>query len=238
MLEIKGISKSFGRRKVLDGLDMTVDSGQIVALMGPNGAGKTTLLRIVSTLTSPSSGDVLIDGESVFQDSVYARGSIGVVGHSTYIYDDLTPLENLKFYLSMNGIVGKGAEDLARSLLDRVGLTHRINDRSAVLSRGMRQRLAIARALSHSPKILLLDEPFSSLDQRGVEILTEMLENEREKGRSIIVITHEFSRITSLMDRADILIRGKIHRSFGSEELSNMDLRSSYREIVLEAGGQ
>jgi ABC-type multidrug transport system ATPase subunit len=138
----------------------------------------------------------------------------------------------------MNGIIGKGAEDHARSLIDRVGLAHRINDRSAVLSRGMRQRLAIARALSHSPKILLLDEPFSSLDQRGVEILTEMLENEREKGRSIIVITHEFSRITSLMDRADILIRGKIHRSFSSKELSNIDLRSSYREIVLEAGGQ
>lgn len=174
MIEAKEVSKHFGRRKVLNSLDLKVGDGEIVALMGPNGSGKTTLLRILATLATPSGGDVLLQGRSVYEDPVPARRSIGVVGHSTYTYDDLTALENLRFYWSMNGLPGAQFEDAGASMLRRVGLSHRMNDRAAVFSRGMRQRLAIARALIHSPKVLLLDEPFSSLDQKGVDILSQI----------------------------------------------------------------
>lgn len=229
MIEARGVSKHFGRRKVLSSLDLTVGDGEIVALMGPNGSGKTTLLRILATLTSPSGGDVLLQGRSVFEDPVLARKSIGVVGHSTYTYDDLTALENLRFYWSMNGLPASRFKDSGPELLRRVGLSHRINDRAAVFSKGMRQRLAIARALIHSPKVLLLDEPFSSLDQKGVEILSQILQEERAKGCSLLVVTHDIERISALADRADVLSGGRVVQSFGSDEVRRGELGRSYR---------
>ena len=171
MIEAKSLSKRYGRRAVLDNLDLAIADGEIVALMGPNGAGKTTLLRVMSTLAEPTGGDVLLDGRSVFDDPVVSRRSIGMVGHSTFTYDDLTALENLRFYWSLNGLPSQNFDATGKDLLRRVGLGHRMNDRAAVFSKGMRQRLAIARAVLHSPKVLLLDEPFSSLDDKGIEVL-------------------------------------------------------------------
>ena len=174
MIEARGISKAFGRRKVLDKIDLVVGDGEVVALMGPNGAGKTTLLRILATLLEPSSGDVVIQSVRVFDDPATARKAIGVIGHSPYVYDDLTALENLSFYWSMYGLPRAKFEDAGNAMLDRVGLSHRKHDRASVFSKGMRQRLAIARALLHSPDVLLLDEPFSSLDQKGVNMLSQI----------------------------------------------------------------
>lgn len=229
MLEARGVSKYFGRRRVLSGLDLRIGDGEIVALMGPNGSGKTTLLRIMATLLEPSAGDVLLDGTSVYEDPVLARRSLGVVGHSTYTYDDLTALENLRFYWLMNGKPGRGFQSAGTALLRRVGLSHRANDKAAVFSRGMRQRLAIARALIHSPKVMLLDEPFSSLDQKGVDILTQVLLEERAKGASVLVVTHDVQRISELADRASILENGAVSRSFSSAEIRSGELESGYR---------
>ncbi len=230
MIEARGVSKHFGRRKVLNSLDLKVGDGEIVALMGPNGSGKTTLLRILATLTMPSGGDILLQGRSVYEDPVPARKSIGVVGHSTYTYDDLTALENLKFYWSMNDLPRAQFKDAGVSMLRRVGLSHRMNDRAAVFSKGMRQRLAIARALIHSPRILLLDEPFSSLDQKGVDILSQVLLEERGNGRSILVVTHDIERISALANRADVLLRGRIAHSFSSDQIRQGELERSYRQ--------
>lgn len=232
MIEARGISKHFGRRKVLNSLDLSVGDSEIVALMGPNGSGKTTLLRILSTLTSPSGGDVLLQGVSVYEDPVLARKSIGVVGHSTYTYDDLTALENLRFYWTMNGLPASQFGDAGPALLRRVGLSHRMNDRAAVFSKGMRQRLAIARGLINSPKVLLLDEPFSSLDQKGVDILSQILLEERGKGTSILVVTHDIGRISALATRADVLAGGRIAQSFGSGEIGRGELDRSYRQAA------
>lgn len=214
---------------------MRVGDGEIVALMGPNGAGKTTLLRILSTLISPSSGDVLIGGKSVYEDTVVARKQIGVVGHSTYAYDDLTALENLRFHWSLHGLPRGDFEKKGVELLRRVGLAHRMNDRTSVFSKGMRQRLAIARALITSPSVLLLDEPFSSLDQKGVDILSQILLEEKASGRSILIVTHDAQAIKAFVDRADVLSDGRISKSFDSESVRRGEVEAGYK-ASLEAG--
>ena len=229
MIEARAVTKRFGRRTVLNGLNLKIDDGEIVALMGPNGAGKTTLLRLMSTLAEPSGGDVLLGGKSVYDDPVIARRSIGVVGHSTYTYDDLTAMENLRFYWAMNGLPRKDFEATGKRLLQRVGLSHRMNDRVAVFSKGMRQRLAVARAILHSPKVLLLDEPFSSLDEKGNEVLSQILSEERSRGVSILIVTHDIQRISSLADRAEVLVRGKIERSFDRAAIARGELEAGYR---------
>ncbi len=229
LIEAKAITKRFGRRTVLDHLNLKVGDGEISALMGPNGAGKTTLLRLMSTLATPTHGDVLLDGRSVFEDPVIARRSIGVVGHSTYTYDDLSALENLGFYWALNGMPKKAFGSAGPALLQRVGLSHRMHDRAAVFSKGMRQRLAIARAVMHSPKVLLLDEPFSSLDEKGNEVLSQILVEERSRGASILIVTHDIQRIARLADRAEVLAHGRIVRSFDRASIAAGALESEYR---------
>ncbi len=236
MIEARAITKRFGRRTVLDQLSLKVNDGEISALMGPNGAGKTTLLRLMSTLATPTKGDVLMDGKSVFEDPVVSRRSIGVVGHSTFTYDDLTALENLSFYWSLNGLPKRGFETAGPALLQRVGLSHRMHDRVSVFSKGMRQRLAIARAVMHSPKVLLLDEPFSSLDEKGNEILSQIMAEERSKGSSILIVTHDIQRIAKLADRAEVLAHGRVIRSFDRASITAGSLESEYRassEVVI-----
>lgn len=210
--------------------------GEIVALLGPNGAGKTTLLRILSTLTRPDKGEVLLDGLDIYEEPVDARKKLGVVGHSNYLYDDLSPIENLRFYWSMNSLPKEGFESTAEGVLGRLGIMHRMNDRVSVLSKGMRQRLAIARALIHSPKVLLLDEPYSSLDQKGVEILTAMLSEQRAKGVSVVIVTHDASRIAELADRVDVLLEGKICKTFARQDLAKNDFEQEYRASIEGAG--
>lgn len=229
MIEARGISKIFGRRGVLDDVDLVVGDGELVALMGPNGAGKTTLLRIMATLLEPSSGEVYVQSVAVRDDPLRARRAIGVIGHSPYVYDDLTALENLSFYWSMYGLPRAGFERAGPEMLERVGLSHRMHDRTAVFSRGMRQRLAIARALLHSPGVLLLDEPFSSLDQKGVAALSQILLEEKSRGRSVLVVSHDVERISSLADRAEILSGGKVARTYHAEEIAKGGLEAGYR---------
>lgn len=226
------MGKHFGRRTVLKGVDIKVGDGEIVALMGPNGAGKTTLLRVLATLIEPSSGSIFLDGVDVHDDPVVARKAIGVVGHSTYTYDDLSALENLRFYWLMNGLPSKKFEDQGKNILTRVGLAHRMNDRAAIFSKGMRQRLALARAIVHSPKVLLLDEPFSSLDLKGVDILSQILIEERAKGCAVLVITHDTQRIAALADRADLLLGGRIAGSFDSAAIKRGELELGYKASV------
>ena len=229
MIQARGIVKTFGRRKVLDKVDLVVGDGELVALMGPNGAGKTTLLRILATLLEPTAGDVVVKSFVLRDDPVAARKAIGVIGHSPYVYDDLTALENLSFFWSMYGLPRSDFEVSGPAILRRVGLSHRMHDRAGFFSKGMRQRLAIARALLHSPEILLLDEPFSSLDQKGVDLLSQILTDEKAKGKSILVVSHDVQRISTMADRAEILSGGRIARTYDSEAIRSGGLVSGYR---------
>jgi heme exporter protein A len=224
VLEARGLTKRLGRRAVLAELDLVLRSGELVALLGENGAGKTTLLRCLAGLAQPGSGAVIA---SAARDRRRARRAIGYVGHETLLYAALSARENLVFASRLYGRVD--AEHIAR-LLGELGLS-RVADRSVdSLSRGMRQRLALARALVHRPAVLLLDEPWSSLDPIAAAHLDERLLRFREAGGTALYATLEVMRSTALSDRALLLRHGRV------ETLAEAPIRAEILSRALAGG--
>ncbi len=207
-LEVKGLTKSFGLKPILRGVDLVLGRGECIALLGANGAGKTTLLRVLAGLTGPSAGTVCIEGWDIVHDAQQVRGLVGFVGHQAYLYEELTVLENLLFFGRMYGV--KQKEQRASELLSRVGLEKRAQERVGSLSRGQVQRLAIARALLHSPRLLLLDEPDTGLDQQGNELLETLLHEHIAQDGAVLFSTHQLERAAKLSDHIVILNTGRI----------------------------
>ena len=226
MIKLHQLSKNYGLNPVLRGVDLHVQAGEFVALVGGNGAGKTTLLRIVATLLSPTSGQVVIGGWPLPQHSMRVRQHIGYVSHQSLLYDDLTAAENLAFFARLYSV------DLAKinSVLKRVGLFARQRDPVRTFSRGMVQRLAIARATLHEPDVLLLDEPYTGLDQEAARLLDGLLEQEVKAGRTILMITHDLIHGLHLCDRIAILNRGKIVCEIKSKEVDEAEFLRIYKE--------
>ena len=168
-IEARHLVKNFGSRRVLRGLDLVVNPGEIVALIGMNGAGKTTLMRILSTLSNPDAGRLLLNGIPVRENAVEVRRQIGAVLHAPMLYSNLTAAENLRFYCKLFDL--KDADERIRASLETVNLAARGSDLVRTYSRGMQQRLAIARALIHQPRVLFMDEPYTGLDQASAERL-------------------------------------------------------------------
>jgi ABC-2 type transport system ATP-binding protein/heme exporter protein A len=208
MIEIKNISKLYGRFHALDNIDLTVGSDDFTAVLGRNGAGKTTLLKILATLLKPSGGEILINGHNIRKDSYAVLKQMGMVSHQTYIYSDLTAKENLSFYSKFYDV--PHAEKKINDLLEKVGLAHRADESVRRFSRGMQQRLSIARALIHDPKILLLDEPYTGLDQKASEFLDHILLEYHGKGNCILIVTHDIERIAGIAKRAVVFDKGKV----------------------------
>lgn len=208
MIEIKNVSKLFGRFHALDNIDLNISSNEFVAILGRNGAGKTTLLKILATLLKPSSGHIHISGHNIRKDSYVVLQQMGMVSHQTYIYSDLTAKENLAFYAKFYDVTN--AKDKIQSLLEKVGLAHRSDESVRRFSRGMQQRLSIARALLHDPKILLLDEPYTGLDQKASEFLDNILLGYHHAGNCILIVTHDIERIAGIAKRAVIFDKGKV----------------------------
>ncbi len=204
---VRGVRVAFGATVVLRGVDLDLPWGARLALLGPNGAGKSTLLRAIATLSRPSGGTVRIAGLDAFAESAAVRRLIGVVAHQTYLYDELTALENLRFYADLYDLPDAGV--LAAAMLDRVGLTARRNVRAGSLSRGQQQRLTLARALLHDPPLLLLDEPDTGLDLAAFGLLESLLLGEE---RTVILTTHNLRQAARLCDRYAILNGGRIVR--------------------------
>ena len=207
-LEIKGLKKSFGLKPILRGIDLELNQGERKALMGANGAGKTTLLRILAGLTAPSAGAVRIAGLDLTRDAQRVRQLVGFVGHQPYLYDELTALENLLFFGRMYAV--KDAQQRARALLHRVGLEKRVQDRVNALSRGQLQRLALARALLHSPRLLLLDEPDTGLDGQGNDLLEALLDEHAAQGGAALLATHQLAHALKLGGSIVMLDNGRI----------------------------
>ena len=207
-LEMQGLKKSFGLKPILRGIDLELNQGERKALMGANGAGKTTLLRILAGLTAPSAGAVRIAGLDLTRDAQRVRQLVGFVGHQPYLYDELTALENLLFFGRMYAV--KDAQQRARALLHRVGLEKRVQDRVNTLSRGQLQRLALARALLHSPRLLLLDEPDTGLDEQGNELLELLLDEHVAQGGAALLATHQLAHALKLGDSIVTLDNGRI----------------------------
>jgi heme exporter protein A len=210
MIEIAGLTKQYGLNSVLRGVNLNVAASEFVTLVGSNGAGKSTLLRIVATLAKPSAGTVTIGGWPLPKHARKVRRYIGLVSHQSLLYNDLSAAENLSFFARLYGL--PDPEHEVMSALARVGLLARQRDPVRTFSRGMVQRLTIARATLHAPDVLLLDEPYTGLDQEASALLDDLLRREREFGRTILLITHDLTRGLNLCDRIAILHRGKIAR--------------------------
>ena len=208
MLEVIGLSKSFGMRYALRDVHLRVSPGETVFLVGPNGAGKTTLLRIIASLSRPTKGIIRIGGQDLGKSSADVRRQIGYLSHRTLLYDDLTAEQNLQFYARMYGIPDANAR-ISR-LLEQVELTNRRYELVRTYSRGMQQRLAVARAVLHQPRLLLLDEPYSGLDTLAVDALTDLLTTLAGEGCSIILTTHQVESLTMRQRRAVVLNQGRI----------------------------
>jgi heme exporter protein A len=198
--------KYFGDYPALRGATVQVEKGACLALLGRNGAGKTTLLRIFANLSKPTKGEVTILGLSSHTEE--ARRRVGYLGHGIGVYDDLSAVENLKLFGQLLGVPDPGA--VALKALERVGLARVKDGLAREFSRGMRQRLAVARAFLHEPELLLLDEPFTSLDDRAVAVLQTLLREARAGGATIIMSTHQIREAMELASHVALLERGKI----------------------------
>jgi heme exporter protein A len=228
-VEARGVTKVYGRQRALAGVDLTLRAGEATALLGPNGAGKSTLVGILATLVSPSTGEVRYRGAPDGEDAL--RGAIGVIAHESHCYGDLTGRENLTFFARLYGV--PDALAAADRLLARVGLTDAAGRTARTYSRGMLQRLAVARALVHQPRLLLADEPFTGLDRAGVALLGELLAEERARGAILVVVTHDFDAVAPLIDRVIVLARGRVaHDAPAPAGRSTAALADVYRAAV------
>jgi heme exporter protein A len=223
---LRRVRVHFGDQPVLRGVDLEVAAGTRLALLGPNGAGKTTLIRVLGGLLRPSEGDALIGGRSFAADGMSIRRSIGLVGHQSYLYPELTVGENLELYARLYR-VRRRAERI-RELLERIGLSDRRADRVRSLSRGMTQRLTLARALLHDPAVLLLDEPDAGLDADAFAILEEILLSASARGRTTLLTTHDLDHALRLADRVAILRDGRIVDESSTGGLGVAALRERY----------
>lgn len=230
MIQIRNLIKAFGSRIVLRGVDLTINEGEFVTLMGANGAGKTTLMHIVATLSKPTGGSVTIGGYSTTDAANELRRFIGLVSHKTLLYDDLAADQNLRFYARMYDV--PDTSNRIEAVLKQVGLWGRQHDPVRTYSRGMQQRLAIARAMLHNPPILLLDEPDTGLDQHAADRLSELLSAVGANERTILMTTHNLERGLSLGSRVVILAKGKIVYDVPRRDVSAAELREQYYQYV------
>ena len=207
-IAVEGLEKSYRDWPVLWNLDLTVPWGESLALFGANGAGKTTLLRILATSVRPDAGTVRVAGRDLLRQTGEARGRIGVVGHRSFLYEDLTPRENLMYYSRLYGVADREAR--VNTALERVGLSNRADHRVRDLSNGMQKRAAIARAILHQPEVLLLDEPEAGLDRDSRRMLGELLAEWTAGGRSVAFTTHDIELGLAWGDRAAVLNGGRV----------------------------
>jgi heme ABC exporter ATP-binding subunit CcmA len=207
-LVLTDVSRHFGRRKVLNKVSLRCEAGEIVALLGPNGAGKSTLLSVIATLLEPSAGSISYGGAAARESGAALRARIGLLGHDLYIYPELSAAENLRFFARIYGL--SDVERRIGEALDRAELEPRRDDPVAGYSRGMRQRLALERALLHEPRLVLLDEPFTGLDDAATAALRRRLEGLRATGAIVLVTTHDLETIEGIIDRAVMLHNGRL----------------------------
>lgn len=207
-LTFTDVSRSFGRRRALSHVSMRCDAGQVVAVLGANGAGKSTLLSITATLLEPTSGMVRYGDHSARSGGAPLRGRIGLLGHDLYLYPELSAWENLEFSARLYRLPRAAAR--VEAALQRAGLNERPHDPVGGFSRGMRQRLALERALLHEPRLILLDEPFTGLDDASTTALRARLDGLRDDGCLVLVATHDLESIDGIADRAVMLLNGRL----------------------------
>ncbi len=233
ILSIKGLSKKFGHVRVLEDVSLDVRVGELLLLLGPNGAGKTTLTRILTTLTRAGRGTFLFRGDPVSEKNRGAlRRAIGYISHQTFLYAHLTASENLTFYGRLYGV--PDLPNRIRAMLERVGLTRAADRLVGTFSRGMQQRLSLARVLLTDPSILILDEPYTGLDPEGSRTLTKLLAGLKSDSRAVLMITHDLEDCLEVADRIAVLYKGRIALDVPGAGLTLESARSKYFQATSE----
>lgn len=234
-LEAFGLTRSFGHQRAVDDLSFAIEAGHVLALFGPNGAGKSTLLKCLAGALGPTSGELRFEGAPLDPRSEAWRRRIGVLSHQTFLYGHLTAAENLRFHGDLHGV-----DDLERRIdagLASVDLLNRADDPVRGFSRGMRQRLALARTLLHDPDVVLLDEPWTGLDAHASAVLRGVLEQLRDGRRTVVLVTHNLTEGLALADQVAIQVRGRWALDLPAADLDVARFPARYREVVEGAGG-
>jgi ABC-type multidrug transport system ATPase subunit len=218
------VSRHFGRRRAISRLSLTVRSGDIVGLVGPNGAGKSTLIGLLATLVAPTSGEVRFGGRPARALGTGLRRRLGLLAHELHLYPELSARQNLMFFGQLYGV----GEQRVRAGLTRAGLEDRADEDVAGFSRGMRQRLALERALLHDPRLVLLDEPFTGLDDRAVAIVSDRARELAAGGAMVVLATHDLDLADGLVTRVAIVRDGRLL----ADEPASAGLRARYRSVL------
>jgi heme exporter protein A len=224
-VRLTDVSRHFGRRRALSRVSLTVNRGDILGLLGPNGAGKSTLLGLMATLVAPSTGDVHYGRHTARALGADLRRRIGLLAHELFLYPELSARQNLTFFAQLYGDHDRAAIDEA---LERAGLAERAEDAVSEFSRGMRQRLALERALLHGPRLVLFDEPFTGLDDRAVSLVADRLRRLATDGAIVVVATHDLDLADGLITRVALVGGGKLL----ADEPAAPGLRARYRSMV------
>ena len=224
-VELADVSRAYGRRRAVSRVSLTVKSGDILGLLGPNGAGKSTLIGMLATLVAPTSGVVRYGDRTAREAGAALRGRIGLLAHELHLYPELTAWQNLDFFARLHGVDDRSMVDAA---LASAGLSERSADVVAGFSRGMRQRLGLERALLHRPRLVLLDEPFTGLDDAAVGVVAERLRRLASSGAIVIVATHDLDLADGLVTRVAVVREGRLI----ADEPGGTGLRSRYRTLV------
>ena len=224
-VSLEDVSRHFGRRRALARVSLTARSGDILGLLGPNGAGKSTLIGLLATLVAPTAGVVRFGGDGSRAHGPALRRRIGLLAHELHLYPELTARQNLAFFAELYGL---DATATVGAALERAGLADRGEDTVSGFSRGMRQRLALERALLHDPRLVLFDEPFTGLDDRAVSIVSDRLRELASRGAIVVLATHDLDLADGLVTRVALVRDGKLL----SDEPASSGLRARYRSLV------
>ncbi|MEJ7812852.1 MAG: heme ABC exporter ATP-binding protein CcmA [Gemmatimonadaceae bacterium] len=228
-VETRGLRRSFGGRRALDGVDLSLRGGECLALFGPNGAGKTTLLRVLAGLLRPSGGTAAVGGV-VLPGGAAARAVVGLLSHASMLYAPLTARENVEFAARLHGV--RDPRAAAAAVLGRMRIADRADAPVRSLSRGMQQRVSVARAVVHDPRVVLLDEPFTGLDESGAAALTAVLAELRTSGAALVLVTHNLAEGLSLATHAAVMRAGRFARYEARHAIDAGRYAADYRELV------
>jgi ABC-2 type transport system ATP-binding protein len=233
-IEVYKLTKRFKSALAVEDLSFEVGSGEIFGLLGPNGSGKTTTIRMLSCLISPTGGSARVNGYDIVSDAVKVRGSVGVLTESPSLYERLTAIENMNFFSEAYGLKGVSKDSRIREVLEFFELWDRRNERVGTYSKGMKQKLAIARSIVHNPSVVFLDEPTSGLDPKAAKDIRELMERlSKQEKRTILLCTHNMEDAEKLCDRVMILRKGKSVATGSLEVLRRLLKETPILEVKL-----
>jgi ABC-type multidrug transport system ATPase subunit len=230
---MQGLTKKFGDKAALDNVTLEIPSGVVYGLLGPNGAGKTTAVRILSTILKPTSGTASVNGHDVLKEPGVVRANIGVLPEDTGLYDRLTAVETLRFYGGIQGLSGPDLDERIEKLLRLLELYDRRNERTAKYSRGMRQKLALARALIHDPPVLLLDEPTLGLDVMSTHAIRDYVKDIAKEGKTVLLNTNNMYEAQMLCERLTLINKGAVRASGTVADLERLANTKGLDEVFI-----